>query len=425
MTLQVGRVTGLRPDPNWSRSGDTLTFSGTFKTDQYRDPAEIDVRRMQVQNLADNPDEEFYPVLYAGDPSLNGHYRVLSSSVSALGPIRNGSGRWSITLQRHPDGRNARQEVATMYAVRQNFWIPAVTTSTAILTATALDSSRDLSGSSGVTPNLYEWLTPDGAILVPWRGSVNSARREAVSFTTGPDTHYVGACLLEEKVGDKWYPVINRIPSRDLTLWRISNGLIRVGPSSTAPGRLVCEGWNGSTWDQAVVSATDGTNPAAGGWVGTFDENDAVVNAEMTIARNDLDAIALHYDGPDSFRRTVSIRRGALCVELIHKGQLAPAWDPEGLQFVPTTTTVDLSNPDAGIEQAAGTGGRFSLMGIRLMANSNASGLTVGTLGGSNDGKVYAIGYRRLVGGGDLPTQADVIASMLCPVWSKTRMVVR
>lgn len=441
MTLQVGRVTGLRPDPGWTRSGDTLTSSGVFQTTGplKRDPAEIDVRRMQVQNLVDNPDEEFYPVRYAGDPSIDGYYRVLDSSVSALGPIRNGAGRWSITLERVHDSANPRQETAFMSGFRtpDPQFSPAITGARRFIATAPVDGTVDLDYPDGYVVRTIDSVDGPLVTLLNPTGLNSNSFAGSWRYSSTPEAHYQGGCLLEQKIGSTWWPVIGRQPVGRLTEWRISNGLVRFGTGPTVGATYIEGAYGTGLWDApAEVCGGEGSSALATAGLAATTESltsSTVTRAEVTILRNDPDAVVVAYDAPERFRRTFSLRRGAMCVEFVPQmtvGNLStsnPLWRQAGLAFVDGRAFTSLAGATAtntGIESAAGANGRYVLIGGQNMRVSGSAVPVTWMFTTSVPTGLLGIGYRRIAGTNP-PTELEVVHSLIGGVWAKTRLVVR
>ena len=422
MSLTVGRVTGLRPEPGWTRSGDTVTFSGTFATSSSATAAvEIDVKRMQIQNLVDNPDEEYYRVLYTADPSLDGYYRVVDSSVSALGTIRGGAGRWTITLERVPDSANPRQEVAYMVGPRANGHTPAAYD--AVLSAIGADQTDDFD-----IPQieLNRWLAGNvSGFLFPL--ATSSAVVGSLRYSPTPTSHYDGTCLLEEKIGANWYPVISRQATRPLTQWRVSNGLIRV--SGDTMGQLTVEGWSaeplpgGGTWESAVVKSSGDLTTSA--------RSDNLLKAasvassslpHMTILRNDLDCIVLRYDRRRGASSTFTLTRGAWHIEWSSTYGLASASLTDGyhgIGFATDTTTTSVTPSTMGIQgPLTARSGRFVFMSLAASTADNTRGKI--RLDSPSANPMFGIGY--------LPNGlffSTMRGPFFMPTWAKTRLVVR
>jgi hypothetical protein len=421
MTLQVGRVTGLRPDPGWSRSGDTLTFTGTFKTTQYRDPAEIDVRRMQVQNLPNNPDEEFYPVIYTPDPSLNGYYRVLDSSVSALGPIRNGAGRWSITLERVPDSSNPRQETAFMSAYRAN--AHSLTSGTGLLGAIPIDGSNDydaftFSGYTAPGATVGQFAIAGGGTIGAVTGTVSTARRGSFLFSLVPQSHYVGAATIEQQIGSTWYPVVGRQTVSALMPWRISNGRTRL--EGSIRGRVTLSFWNSLTaaWESIDVVGHTGSaqSDRFHALLAPFASPSTVLPV-MSIIQNDPGQVVIRYDSASGKAATFTLRRGSTWVEVTWSDPdpLSTTDGEHGLQFRTTPACTALPG-NVGL-RTNGVSSWFGLMTPHAVTLTAASGLIM--LNNLTANKTF------LLGGTTMAADAIWRDQGLVGTWAKTQLVVR
>lgn len=411
MTLTVGRVTGLHPDRDWERDGDFITLSGVFDTAVYRDEAEVDVRRMQVVNLANNPDEEFVPVRWASDPSIDGFYRVVDASVSALGPVRNGAGRWSLTLERSYNAANPRMETVYMAAVRANGLSITSTSSGALGAVPSIADTADIdtSNSQGSAGNFAIRACIGGNVLAARLSTLSAALRGSVLFSAGPGESAVGGCLVEQRIGSNWYPVVGRQPFGPLREWRISNGIVRLGTAPVA-GPLSFELWRADTqtWNAVeLVSTLFGISTAGA----------SSVRANLSVIRNDDDAAVVRCDLGTS-AETFAIRRGVTFAEIDSHSGLLP-----DLGFSTPTASAPLATATMGLRSGDINGDRFILASNQPVTNN----VTTGTITRSGSGPgTYLVGAIYKGSAAAAPyTQAEVIADMFTAVWAKTRLVVR
>lgn len=244
MTATIGRVGGdvtFDGMQGWDQSGDRVSVRGFLKATTTDD---LRVLRQQLSGYVNNPDEPVVPVTWSYDPTVDGFYRVTGVDVSAA-PVSAKSFLFPFTasLERVAGYAAPLIEPRLSGALRVN--------SHAIVVGSVLpivgfpSSATDVwTGTSGGAPAGFTTRTSaDGAMRVFTNGNWDS-----LGFAVEPADFYVGAATIE--VGDTLRTVVGDQITNEPTAWRLSNGLVRVTPGSTA-GRLDISHYDGSAWDTA------------------------------------------------------------------------------------------------------------------------------------------------------------------------------
>lgn len=245
MTLTIGRASSLRP-ANVVRSGDSVSIDGTIIG---ADANEIDARRQQMLGLLD-PDEDVVPITWSVDPTLDGYYRIGNVSVPRRGIERSGVAAFAADLTRVAGGyARAQFETVVQQVLRTNdhaVTIPdrvdATAYSPTAYTWAEIEAPAAITGSSVATVN-----TEDGVITNYFHASGVGSLFGSSSWRQylKPADYYKGGARLEVQYGGTWYPVHGRqVPLATAGNWRISNGLVRVSPSSSGgAGRFTIQNW--------------------------------------------------------------------------------------------------------------------------------------------------------------------------------------
>lgn len=201
--------------------------------------AQMKAVRQNVLGLGEI-DEPSVPVVFSDDSDFDGFYAVLSSNVdTAQEWVAKNRVRWSVSLARLPDYALPQIEAVLFGSFRANshaitptglVWFP----SGAYNIYASISPNRNSFGTVTRT-------TDDGSVLgyYPRSGSSSAAERATLQYMVAASDWYDGACRVEVNYGGTYYPVVGRNPYSLLssTGWRITNGRLRVAPSSTA-GRL-------------------------------------------------------------------------------------------------------------------------------------------------------------------------------------------
>lgn len=278
--------------------------------------AQMKAVRQNVLGLGEI-DEPVVPVVFSDDTDFDGYYAVTSSSVD-LSPEWTSKNRvrWFVGLQRLPDYARPQIETVMFGGFRANshaitplpqLWIPN--------TATALYTTM----STGASAYTGSRTCEDGSVLgqVSAAGARYAAERKLTQFLLSASDWYDGACRVEVNYGGTYYPVVGRNPYSLLssTGWRITNGRLRVAPSSTA-GRLDVSIYDtgGATWETTAFKFYTS---------GAGSDIDSILS--FAVLRNAVDEVVVRLvlqesitgTVPTTYRHTMdlTLRRGAHHVE--------------------------------------------------------------------------------------------------------------
>lgn len=250
MTIKFGRAgqdITIRNPSSVSVDGETVTFAGSFAAS---DAHEMKALRMNFASLK-NEDEPVIPVVYSYDSDFDGYYRVLSTSFNQdPGQEKRFTAFYTVQLERLFDYALPAMESILLGGFRENAHAIATGAPSFTITKNALG----LYVNDGVAHT--DWVgtrvTTDGDLGVISNGSPTAAVRRLAQFTVKPADYYIGAAAVEITYNSNYRKIIGRrIPSGLSAVgWRLTNGLIRITPSSTA-GRIGISCWDGSAWDTA------------------------------------------------------------------------------------------------------------------------------------------------------------------------------
>jgi hypothetical protein len=270
----------------YERSGQVLRLQGRMRATTLTDGLWL---REQLLGLAGNPDEPWVALRNWTDSQwAEGLYTVEDVQVGSFGlTLTTGGSPYSITLRQAPSfgmpqfetyctwggpipngfgvtSTGCRLPVPSSTAAIQGFTTPTTTWAN-------LGTSRSASGALG------------GTIDVP-----NTTTTTASTVFSGPIAWacqhrdvYDGAASLEVTVGGNFRTLVGRQVPPDLaTLWRLTNGVLRITPSG---GLLQVSAWDGSSWSTAKGYQVSGTSSV--GNVTGFDR--------FTVLRNSPDEVAI------------------------------------------------------------------------------------------------------------------------------------
>ena len=305
MTISIGR---FNPGADcyvqtFASTGDELQITGLTTSTA----ATALLQRQQILGLADNPDEPIVPLAYSPDPSIDGYYRVVGSSVSTEN-LPMGRFDWSISLVRVAGFAAPSFESVLLGSLRVNSHGIVTGTSVPWHAVPAATSYYDIGGALGTEG----YRTGDNILAVIHNGSgLYDARAR---WAVPPSFFYKGAATLE--VGTTLSTTVGH-QIRDLPEnWRLSNGLLRVTPvAGTARLDISCH--NTATWDTPIrVSIGRGV-------IGVLDE--FVEWASVTVLRNSPESVSIRLSaapltgalGTNFFTVDLTLRRGARMVEVV------------------------------------------------------------------------------------------------------------
>ena len=314
--------------------------------------AQMKAVRQNVLGLGEI-DEPVVPVVFSDDSDFDGFYEVTSSSVdTAQEWVAQNRVRWSVSLARLPDYALPQIEAQLFGGFRANshaitptpeLWFPNTVYNVAWSVSTGVSFAGPRTCADGTTVGLFGRSS-----------STSAAERTVLRYAIAPANWYDGACRVEVSYGGTYYPVVGRNPYSLLssTGWRITNGRLRVAPSSTA-GRLDVSIYDtaGATWETTTFKLY--TSSAAS-------DIDSVLT--FAVLKNAPDEVVVRVGlresitgaAPSTLRHTldITLRRGAHHAEFY--------WTCD------TGTTLGYVKPNSAIASTTLTGG------IRATANDAA-----------------------------------------------------
>lgn len=328
MTITIGRTAGLI-EMDRSESGDTFSISGVTPVGIYN---ALLAMQQQLLGLINNQDELVVPFISTDDPSVNGLYRPVSMNLGYLGTQADGAFTFTAVLQQLLGFSNALCEITTQSVVRTNahgFTVPPpiIAASAAV---SGLNDGVDMRPSLlTASLNMYR-VAVGGAQVACYLLQAPTALTQYRDAPT-PDLFYGGACQVEILVGGAWYVMVGRdIPAA--TVWRISNGLIRLTSANAATSGTI-EVWNGAAWES--INVTHVTNGAVGPGIGL---GNGASQPRVSILRNSPECVVVKCGvNPDM---TYRIMRGANQVEASWTTGTATKY---GAGFTATVATTAIS----------------------------------------------------------------------------------
>lgn len=304
--MTIGRCSLTDSPEQITLAGNTLTIVVDITPAVANDVNEMKARRQQLANLVGDADVEVVPFTWSEDSSFDGFYQVMSVSVPSTAVMLNVGyiPGVQITLEQITGYANPWFEVTTQSVVRTNGH--AITTPTTIMATfiASVTGERDMrpaltaptvtglrGNDAGTYTTIYEYVAPVAQTQYRYMGAAS--------------TFFQGGCSVEVKYGSTWYPVVGRdIPLA--TVWRISNGLIRLtaasGASGVTPGTI--EIFNGAWQSANVAHWTNGAPSSPIGYPG------GSLLASLQILRNSVEHVVVKVSGGD-VDYTYSIQRGA------------------------------------------------------------------------------------------------------------------
>ena len=310
MSIYLGRAgrdatLPLNSPSYWSINGDEVDAGGALTADSY---GKLVALRSQVAGLADNPDEPFIAVNWAGDASVDGFYEVLDASVPmsprGLAALKLD---YRVRLRRvgvYPD----LNSMLVGNAVRTNAH-SIVKSGTVPWWAVPDDATMDYVPAASATTRVAEtgtlkvWYRTDGLILY----------NRTCRWQCAASDYYDGAARVEITYdGTNWVALVGqRLPNTSPFAWRITNGLTRVSYGG-GDGRLTVEHYISGAWSVSkTYKLTVTTAPTT---IGTF--------RTVTVKRNSPEVVTVRLGLDQSNSATpaavtvdLTLRRGALWVE--------------------------------------------------------------------------------------------------------------
>ena len=245
MSMTIGRCSIARdPYPGtFSHQGNTISFRSDNGATSLNQSTALN---QQLLGLVENFDEEVFPFTWSLDSTYDGFYKVRSVQVDPESTyITSGVSRFSIVMERTGGGYSRPQFESIVQQV--------VRTNSHAVTAPA---GFDLSWYAGAGTEadvaftgIWNLTLADGA--QKWHTNTAPSGPSSYYVSTKPADYYLNTARVEVQYGGTWYPVVGQqVPLGTSVNWRISNGAIRLYPTSVSGnGRFTVESWrSGDGW---------------------------------------------------------------------------------------------------------------------------------------------------------------------------------
>lgn len=333
--LTIGRF-GLSVDVRsaweWSESGPEVQVSGVTVGVTVDNAI---VLRQQLNGYVDSPDEDFVPVTWADDPTVNGFYRVLSVSFDPLEDdfdTRAGVFGFEIRLRKVSGYAAPLFESVLLGALRVN--AHSITSGTSVAYH-ALPDESSAYDAGPATPDIDGRIAEDGTMLV-YSGASNLFYDDKPSFHLPPADFYRNAATV--KVGGN--VVVGREVANSPTSWEMSNGLIKVGSgaSSSSP-TMILHFWKSGAWvtGRTFSPALRGAS-SFGVFTGPPDTFTVLRNSpELAVVRLTYDSASAFTGGIYPVVLDIALRRGSRMAECRISTRGIEKW---GVMFSPFGSTM-------------------------------------------------------------------------------------
>ena len=317
MTITLGRATAISdPTPPEVR-GNRVSFSADIEGTSV---ADCQAKMQQLAGMVDNPDETVFPFTWTENSDLDGFYRVRSLSLSPVQVyLTTGLCPFSVELERVGGYAAPWFEKLTQTVVRTNSH--AITTPSGVVAAFAVpssDSQYDLS--SGIRTYTLTTATLDTGDTLNIYKAAAPKSAQFFRFATSPAKFYAGAATVEIKRGSAWYPVVGRqVAVTASTVWRISNGLVRLTSKDGATAGTF-EMWDNAAqaWESQSIqhsySPNSGISANLALSAGGIGQGPLGSTATISVRRNSPEEVVVHCAGTDEYA-TWRLQRGSYNVE--------------------------------------------------------------------------------------------------------------
>lgn len=223
----------------WDMDGDEVTLAGFLHAPGVGDALAL---RQQILGYAENTDEEVIPITWAADSTINGYYRVRKAAVAMKGPsLAHGLFEWEMQLERVAGYASPLFESILLGANVVNAHSASGQTPWHAVPAAVTEYSKE-----GVTAS-YTRTGSDGAVQFSVLDDYDTG---SLRFYLAPEDYYIGAATFELGSSNLFRSIVGLQAENLPTAWRLSNGLVRVTPSTTT-GQLDISHYDGTSWDAA------------------------------------------------------------------------------------------------------------------------------------------------------------------------------
>lgn len=259
MSMTIGRCS-ISEDP-WGGSlrmrGDEVSFVSEFGA---ASAAEYQAKAQQLRGLMDNPDEDVFPFTWSEDATFDGFYRNLDIDIEPSEvALATGYAKFRCRMRRATAGfATPAFEILSSLTVRTNSH--SVTTPTGIVTAwyPAAGYTMEIDPTATIGPI----ATEDGSNTLSGYSVAAPLSTTAYQSWVKPADYYKSQAKIEVQYGSTWHAIHGRdLPLAVGTNWRISNGRVRMYPSTTGGnGRFTVEHYPADAWEGKEYGILNGTS---------------------------------------------------------------------------------------------------------------------------------------------------------------------
>ena len=261
MSMTIGRCS-ITEDPDAGtlrQRGDVVSFASVINASSVD---EMKARVQQLRGLMNNDDETVFPFTWSEDSSFDGFYTDFAVEISDYATmLTNGACPFTISMRRVGGYTSPQFEcIATTVIATNAHSLPTVTLKGIVaLPYTDLQEASIPRSFAGGANNAFgiggtTRTTADG--LVRYTNPIDQTPFR-FTWATTPAYYYEGSARFEQDFGGTYYEMHGPQVWPVTTEWRISNGLMRVGLTSTA---ISVEHFDGTDWDAAKLWSLGGTS---------------------------------------------------------------------------------------------------------------------------------------------------------------------
>lgn len=397
--LQIGRVFDTYDvdvtSASWSGKVVTLTGDVYLSTVTASDRPEVAAAmRDRFLALTASSDEEFVPVTWSEDSTVDGYYKPLDGRVSySPASLNDGYFEWECTLERHGPSGPAQIEELYNYAhvdpsnalsaTEANVEASATAIAIGACPATALDAWNGLSAASGTARTAETGSLSMFETTFP--GLPFSANHR---YSLLPSDAYVGACSIRGTyagVADQLC-LGDMSPARDGLV--LSNGLVRAKITGSA---LTIEVYDSGAW--VTTSATGWTMVATSGTIGS-NTIDLGAATTVPVLRNSPEACSVRVLAAATKELSatgrvwvdIGVQRGSMVVTVAPKCDRLVVWS------LASTNAVAGTSINGGVRQTSNdaNGNRLLVVGAGNTRNTVNIGVSESTT--QTYGRSFGIG---------------------------------
>jgi hypothetical protein len=240
MSMTIGRCSIARdPYPgSFSQQGNVVSFRSDNGATSLTQSTALN---QQLLGLVENQDEDTFPFTWSLDSTYDGFYKIRSVQVDPESVyITSGVSRFTITMERVGGGYSRPQfeSIAQQVVYSNSHGVTA-------------PAGFDLSWYAGsgteadvAYTGIWSLTLAEGAHK--WHAAFAPSGPTSYYISTRPADYYLNTARVEVQYGSTWYPVVGQqVPLGTGVNWRISNGAIRLYPTSVSGnGRFTVEAWS-------------------------------------------------------------------------------------------------------------------------------------------------------------------------------------